>query len=363
MNSKGFLLLSVLLVYITTGCGTDLQPQLTDPVTTTVLPTASPLGHIEGGSTSKLTDAEIATLQSLQRLDPYTLHTMKYYADYETYSWFTDFGPGNGSQLERDWGCSIFAAMADPKNMLFGRNFDWGYSPALLLFTYPEDGYASISMVNLSFLGYRPDNVQNLAEQSLEDLEPLLSSPRWPLDGVNQMGLAVGIAAVPGGNPKPDPLKRTVGSLGVVRELLDHAADVEDALKIFNQYNIDFSGGPPIHYLVSDSSGNAVVVEYYQDEMVIIPNQDPFHMATNFLLSTVGDEPLGHCNRYDIINQTLTSSQGTLDSQDAMALLEKVSQESTQWSIVYNNTQNEVWIAMGLDYSEPLIIPLEFDDR
>ncbi len=33
------------------------------------------------------------------------------------------------------WGCSLFAFFSDPQAMLYGRNFDWEYSPALLLFT------------------------------------------------------------------------------------------------------------------------------------------------------------------------------------------------------------------------------------
>ena len=36
--------------------------------------------------------------------------------------------------------------------MVYGRNFDWQYSPALLLFTNPPDGYASVSMVDIEYL-------------------------------------------------------------------------------------------------------------------------------------------------------------------------------------------------------------------
>jgi hypothetical protein len=38
--------------------------------------------------------------------------------------------------------------------MLFGRNFDYYYSPALLLFTRPPAGYASVSMVDLAVVGF-----------------------------------------------------------------------------------------------------------------------------------------------------------------------------------------------------------------
>ena len=53
----------------------------------------------------------------------------------------------------RAWACSLFAALGDVDNMLYGRNFDWDYSPAVLLFTDPPDGYASVSMVDIAYLG------------------------------------------------------------------------------------------------------------------------------------------------------------------------------------------------------------------
>jgi choloylglycine hydrolase len=288
---------------------------------------------------------------------------MQYYADYEAYTGLMDIQPGINAHFGMNWGCSLFVAMADPQNMVYGRNFDWSYSPALLLFTYPEDGYSSVSMVNLEFLGFDEDIVLHLEAQSLEELHRLMASPGLPLDGINQMGLAVGIAAIPGGNPEPDPQKRTVGSLRIVRELLDHAADVDEAVNIFTQYNIDFTGGPKIHYLVSDASGNAVVVEHQREDLVVIPQPGSFHMATNFVLSEVGDQTTGLCHRYDILNQRLTADQGRLDSQGAMDLLSQVSQDSTQWSIVYNYPNDEIWVAMGLDYSHPHHIQLRFNGR
>ena len=45
---------------------------------------------------------------------------------------------------------------AIPDDRLFGRNFDWRYSPALLLFTDrpAAGGYASVSMVDIAYLGF-----------------------------------------------------------------------------------------------------------------------------------------------------------------------------------------------------------------
>ena len=65
--------------------------------------------------------------------------------------------PRRPKSLHRPPGrCSLFAALGDPENRLFGRNFDWRYSPALLLFTDRPagGGYASVSMVDIAYLGF-----------------------------------------------------------------------------------------------------------------------------------------------------------------------------------------------------------------
>lgn len=90
--------------------------------------------------------------------------------------------------------------------------------------------------------------------------------------------------------------------------------------------------GPPLHYLVADRSG---------------------HAATNFSLAEAGASTQGQCWRYDRIVQTLAASNGKLDAAQAMALLEKVSQQGlTQWSLVYDLSRGQVDVAMGGDYKQ-----------
>ena len=96
--------------------------------------------------------------------------------------------------------------------MLFGRNFDWEYSPAVLLFTHPPGGYASVSMVDIAYLGFDEDQVNSLTELTLEERQALLNAPEWPFDGMNEKGLVIGMAAVPPGQMPYDPDKKTIGS-------------------------------------------------------------------------------------------------------------------------------------------------------
>ena len=311
-----------------------------------------------------LTSAEASTLLSLEKVDDHPLYTMHYYAEYETIplAGTTDLipkrEPADLSLVQLPWACSLFAALADPENRLYGRNFDWEFSPAVLLFTHPADGYASVSMVDIAYLGFSSTSLANLQETELKDRLALLNAPAIPFDGMNEAGLAIGMAAVPSGNIKPDPTKPTVGSLGIIRVILDQAATVKDAIPLFESYNIDFEGGPPIHYLIADASGEAALIEFYQGDMHVLKNQNPWYQATNFLASSVFS-PDGQCWRYDKISQTLADVSGNLSVLDAIDLLSDVSQGMTQWSLVYGMSTGQIQIVMAQNYKDIHVFDLE----
>jgi choloylglycine hydrolase len=294
------------------------------------------------------------TLKTLEKVDDYPLYTMTYYGDYHHRA-AAEIGQRAvlaevTSLNEFAWGCSLFAAFGDEHNMLYGRNFDWEYSPALLLFTNEPGALASVSMVDIAYLGYGGDKAETLLELPLSELEGLLDAPFLPFDGMNESGLTVGMAAVPAGNMLIDPEKDTIGSLRVIREMLDYANQVDEALEILRRYNIDMGGGPPLHYLIADKFGDSVLVEFYRGEMVVIPNETPWHQATNFLRASAGDSTDGICWRHDAISERLEQQRGQVTVEGALDLLEAVSQIGTQWSVVYEVDRHQVNVVMGRRY-------------
>jgi choloylglycine hydrolase len=204
----------------------------------------------------------------------------------------------------------------------------------------------------MAYLGFDGTEADTLTNLPLNELEELLDAPFIPFDGLNERGLAVGMAAVPPGNMSPDPGKETIGSVMVIRMMLDLASTVDEAIAIFKSYNIDMTGGPPIHYLIADSSGNSVLVEFYQGELVVIPNETPWHLATNFLRASYGDSVEGVSWRYDTLFRRLSETEGQLSSQEAMNLLEDVSQANTQWSVVYGMDTGDIIVSMDRQYNK-----------
>jgi hypothetical protein len=319
-------------------------------------PVTSPVGDY---THLGLTEAEVNSLLSLEQVDEYPLYTMYYYADYEIAYHNLEYLQSSRTET---WACSLFAALADPTAHLYGRNFDWNFSPAVLLFTDPSDGYASAAMVDIAYLGFPGDQSANLTEKPLDELLGLLSAPYIPFDGFNEAGLAIGMAAVPAGNVPDEPNKATLGSLGVIRAVLDGAATVDEALEILQRYNIDFEGGPAIHYLVADAQGNAALLEHYAGEIHMQRNETNWHQATNFLNASV-TSPTGQCHRYDKIQGTMEETQGALTFDDAINLLEEVSQNGTQWSIVYGMSTGEVQVVMGRDYDRVHVFQLDMLEK
>jgi hypothetical protein len=233
--------------------------------------------------------------------------------------------------------------------MLYGRNFDWKFSPAVLLFNDPPDRYASVSMVDIDYLGFGGEKSKTITDLSIDERRALLKSPLIPFDGMNEHGLVVGMAEVPPGNMNPDPKKTTIGSLRVIRKILDHANNVEKAIAILKNYNINMEE-VPLHYLIAAPSGDSALVEFYNGEMVVTRNDKPWHSATNFLIASVSQSAIGKCNRYDKINQRLTEVGGHLTKKHAMDLLADVSVGRTQWSIVYGMNTGDIEVSMGRNY-------------
>lgn len=336
------LFLLLIILFVISSCQT-VSLVLEEPV-------AEKIDQIPPG----MSEAEGATLNSLEQIDPFPLYTMVYKADYSQAA--ADDLIGEESVMS--WACSLFAVMGDPEDMFFGRNFDWDFSPALLLFTDPPDGYASVSMVDIDYLGYGEEKAFGLTDLPLSERSGLLDAPYLPFDGMNEAGLAVGMAAVSPGGMEHDPEKETIDSLLVIREILDRAATVDEAIAILESYNIDWGSGPPLHYLIAEKSGKSALVEFSQGEMAVIPNRDPWQTATNFLVSETGASAEGSCWRYDLILEQLREGNGQLNPGQALNLLGEVAQESTQWSVVYGISAGEVRVVMGGDHGNPHLLDI-----
>lgn len=287
----------------------------------------------------------VRTMASLEKVDDFPLYVMRYHGGY-FFDLFSEHGIEWGPYKKIDKmmnpdACTSFAAQNPQTENVFGRNFDWEHRSSLLLFTDPPNGYASVSMVDLYYLG-----LEGKQQIPWSERINLLASPYATIDGMNECGVAIAQNAVPRCKIAKDPNRPTLVNTQIVRLVLDHAKDVNEAVELIRKYNIEFPS-VYVHFHIADTSGHSAIVEYIDDGISIVRDDNPWQVSTNFLIS---EETKPRCFRYDTANERLAESLGAISQDDAMNLLKAVKLDNTVWSIVYNLDSGKILLSVGQDY-------------
>ena len=299
----------------------------------------------------------VRTLATLEKVDDFPLYVMHYKGTY-LFDLFAEEGIEWGPyrkiyEAVNPEACTSFAAVEAESGVVFGRNFDWRHRASLLLFTDPPGGYASVSMVDLFYLG-----LEGMQSVPWSERAVLLATPYAAIDGMNECGVAIAQNAVPSRNTPKDPNKPTLLNSQIIRLVLDHAGDVNEALTLIQQYNVEFVG-TPVHFHIADAAGDSAIVEYLDGGINIVRRDEPWQVSTNYLFS---EEIQPDCWRYNKASEVLGAAEGTLTRDEPMRLLEKVKQGSTVWSIVYDLSEGHIRVAMGRDYDQVHTFQLEMND-
>lgn len=90
------------------------------------------------------------------------------------------------------FGCSTIAVQSPEGDALFGRNFDWENCESMVVESHPENGYASLSTVNMDFITQNVGGGMVSMALNLDEVKTL-AALYTPLDGMNEAGLAVSV--------------------------------------------------------------------------------------------------------------------------------------------------------------------------
>ena len=315
-------------------------------------------GSGSGSSTASGTTLDVTRSQpgEVQRVDDYPLYYMRTSSDYgfDAYRRGATGGavPGplaHGGAPRLAWACTCFATAPSGDGPLFGRNFDWWHRASLLLYASPPNALASLSMVDLYYL----DFVDPVSLDQLRGARDRIAqrAPYLPFDGVNEKGVAMGLMAVPSAEPPFDAGKVSLYDLALIRLVLDYALDTNHAVELLGGYNYRVTS-TPVHFLVADRSGTAALIEYAGGQMRVTRTEDPFMVATNFVVFGSRAPVSTGCARYDRAYATLSARNGVLPRSEALDLLSAVSQEITMWSAVYDLTDPGVDVVPGRRYGK-----------
>lgn len=234
-----------------------------------------------------------------------------------------------------NFGCTAYTVKSTEGGSLMGRNFDWDgeNGTTMIIYTEPENGYASYSTCWLDFLGFG----DNWKPEGMSNQYMSLAAVYVPLDGINEKGLVV--ADLMAGddeqtNQKTD--KTDLTTTTAIRLLLDQAGTVDEAIALLEQYDMNSDIGRGHHLAISDASGKSVVVEYIDNVMYVTDTP----VVTNHYLTEgtkygIGNEE-SHA-RFDKVLAMDEEADSAMDTQQLADTMQNVSYaKETQWSIVYD---------------------------
>lgn len=301
---------------------------------------------------------EINAISSIECLDPEKhLYKMEYSGDYGIDKLMSEGGADSDSAVS-DFcteyiskgfyksvvktgkpACSVLSVSSPDGVKLYGRNFDWDAEVSMVLVTKNNGGYASITTIDLENLGYTkdylPDNFGNSFIAA--------AAPYVPMDGMNEKGLCVSDLEVNNisertnqDNGLPD-----VTTTVAIRLMLDKCASTDEAVALLKQYDMHGSANIMHHISISDVTGNSVVVEYVNNEMIVTPTD----VLTNFYI--YDGEPEKHKSdssyvRYETLSKLYSEKSGIMTANEVTEGMKSVSQTSgtwkTEWSVIYDQT-------------------------
>ncbi|MCD4817241.1 MAG: linear amide C-N hydrolase [Candidatus Cloacimonetes bacterium] len=308
----------------------------------------------------------LATINSFSHLRNF--HIINYSGDYEDILDYLDALYVSGqNQLCEDLGCSIFSGIGDLENIFFGRNFDNPQQDVLVGKYSSPNCYESIALNRLADCGLPLGTDFNNLTQSQSLL--LLRAPYFAADGFNSMGVATALAYVEEVDVQIDPEKQTIFLTRWVREILDHAASVNEAIEITNSYNIvdNMSGNNTLchHLLVTDSNGNSAILEYHDGQFMIINPGVEWQVLTNIPIYCV---PLpvifSQCNRYEELYNALEDQNGEIiDWRNGLDILELPTwgniTNGTQWSNLFDLNENVMYLSIYRNFENIVGVDIE----
>ena len=283
----------------------------------------------------------------------------------------------SGKQTGNGFACTSFQAKnANGTGFLFGRNYDFFKNPSLVLHSHPKDGYASVSVCDLSHLGYGLDKVPDSFGASLLCLAAVYA----PMDGMNEKGLCTSIMALPRQAARQQTGKHVAGTSILMRLWLDRCATVQEALDLLATVDVrhDEAAGSGYHYMVADAEGHCAVVEFdLRDGWKTLVTEKPdtcnFMHVTNHLVhpkyyTTEPDSVLGNPHsrswwRYaQVADYMAAHASGALTLAEAEECLagvhwkdlvwENGMVEDTQWSNVYDQQALTLTLHPWNDYDK-----------
>lgn len=266
--------------------------------------------------------------------------------------------------LKGKGGCTTFNVYNRDGDHMLARNFDYKDAPCVVVWTHPRKGYRSVGVGTGNFMlyGYKHQYPANLKNK-----KRVLAAPYATMDGINEKGLAIAVLEI-----KAKPTWQKTGrppiiTPVIIRTVLDTCANVDEALEVFQKYDMHDSFFANYHYQIIDASGKSIFLEYINNELRILrPGEctyfpERWQYGLNFFIQPEGNNTKGFgYTRQKYVTEALSACDGGMEEEEAMELLKKCRLEyrhrlghmvTSLWSAVYNTENKTMRLCAGMDYS------------
>ena len=158
--------------------------------------------------------------------------------------------------------------------------------------------------------------------------------------------------------------KPALTTTSAISYLLKNAATVDEALELLRGIDMHSDIGAAHHYAIADASGKSVVVEYVDNEFVVV---DSPAVTNHYLCEQKLNAGLQEGDRrYDFLRQQLQEAGGKMDLRQLTTAIASVSQPQVQenwlgtaWTMVMNLTDRSVTYYSRRHFDKPFHFELE----
>lgn len=263
--------------------------------------------------------------------------------------------PQASNPVPQDYGCSALTARTPEGGVLMGRNFDFNSASGIVLHTVPEKGYETYTTFNTNFFGFG----EGWLPEGMQNQYMALASLFFALDGINEKGLAVAdLMAGDNAQTHQSSGKPALTTSSAICYLLKNAGTVDEALDLLRSIDMHSDIGAAHHYAIADASGRSVVVEYVDNQMVVVESAAA---ANHYLCEAKLNVGLIEGDRrYEYLCSRYEATKGVMNREQLTEAIEAVSQPEqegkflgTAWTMVMDLTHPSVTYYSRRHFDKP----------
>ena len=365
-----------LVLFALAGAGCDSGPRYSEVVTVTPQVAQATLDQPPRSSRARQ-EAMLATFEARE-----DLQAMCFFGDFDELIAFhhlqfisqnASVGEGTGPYR----GGALFARRTSRQGGLVAHNYDNAPSQLMVGWFYPNEGYRSVAFVPLADLGYSPE--QPFDPSNENHRKSLIYAPVMSIEGMNELGVTVVLGSLPAQKVATVDSQEPRYIMHLVREILDHAGSVNEAVAIAETYNVfDFGLHTVSHQIfLADARSGSAVLEWRNGVMHMVKDAGQWQVAA---AGGMFEVPLAERRRQDKEHDKLCAEvaeqQEPVSWQSSLDVLAESRQKNqkiehagkkmrvgTQWSAVFDSEKKEIHLSVEGNYKKVYLFSVAPEDN